>query len=191
MTGDGTAGGPVIGTEQTGREPRSETARSVRTGIMLSGTVSDVVDGDTIKVVARGFETPVRLIGIDTPETRKPGTPVQCFGPEATARVERLLPIGQRVRLVTDVTQDTRDRYGRLLAYVYRAGAGTSVNYSLVASGHAKVYVYRRTAPFTHVASFRRAEMHARRAKRGLWGPPCDGDTSTPAPTARQIATRA
>ena len=59
------------------------------------------------------------LIGIDTPETVKPGTPVQCFGPEASARTKALLPPGTAVRLERDV--EARDRYGRLLAYVYRA----------------------------------------------------------------------
>ncbi len=81
-----------------------------------------MVDSDTIKVVVRGFETPVRLIGIDTPETHHPSKPVQCFGPAASARTARLLPIGQRVRLETDPTQDTRDRYARLLAYVFKPG---------------------------------------------------------------------
>jgi micrococcal nuclease len=157
-------------------------------GVTLTGTVSTVVDGDTIKVVSRGFETPVRLIGIDTPETRKPGTPVQCWGPEATARTKRLLPAGRRVRLVTDPTQDTRDRYGRLLAYVYRDGARTSVNRSLVLTGHAKLYVYRPSGPFLHVGSFRRAEVQARRARRGLWGPPCNGNTTKPAPQGRRPA---
>jgi micrococcal nuclease len=84
--------------------------------IELKGTVSSVVDGDTIKVISRGFETPVRLIGIDTPETRHPSEPVQCFGPAASARASRLLPVGQQVRLVSDPTQATRDRYGRFLA---------------------------------------------------------------------------
>lgn len=153
--------------------------------ITLRGTVSDVVDGDTIKVVARGFETPVRLIGIDTPETRAPGKPVQCFGPAAAARTKRLLATGQNVRLVTDPTQDNRDRYARLLAYVYkpgRSGATGSVNYSLVASGHAKVYVYAGVR-FEHAAAFFKAQNRARRAKRGLWGPPCRGNTRKPDPS--------
>ena len=90
--------------------------------LTLRGTVSDVVDGDTIKVVARGFETPVRLIGIDTPETRAPGKPVQCFGPAAAVRAKRLLPVGQKVRLVTDPTQDTRDRYARLEVHLDGGG---------------------------------------------------------------------
>jgi micrococcal nuclease len=119
-----------------------------RSPVVLTGTVSRVVDGDTVRVVTRGFETPVRLVGIDTPETRAPGEPVECFGPEATARARRLLPVGARVRLATDPTQDTRDRYGRLLAYVYRGADPVSVNLRLVRSGHARVYVYRPSRPF-------------------------------------------
>jgi micrococcal nuclease len=154
----------------------------------LRGTVSDVVDGDTIKVVARGFETPVRLIGIDTPETRAPGTPVQCFGPAASRRTKRLLPIGLTVHLVTDPTQAVRDRYGRLLAYVYpprRKGPTGSVNYALVASGHAKVYVYGGVR-FRNAVPFFKAQHRARKAKRGLWGPPCRGDTTKPDPSPQR-----
>ena len=90
--------------------------------VTLEGTVSEVVDGDTIKVVSRGFETPVRLVGIDTPETRHPGKPVQCYGPQASAMTTRLLPVGQKVIVRSDPTQDTRDRYGRFLGYVFKAG---------------------------------------------------------------------
>lgn len=160
--------------------------------LTLRGYVSEVVDGDTIKVISRGFETPVRLIGIDTPETRAPGTPVQCFGPAATRRVTRLLPEGRRVTLVTDPTQDNRDRYGRLLAYVYTPGSrgpAGSVNWSLVRSGHAKVYVYGGER-FRHAVPFFRAQNRARRAKAGLWGPPCRGNTTEPDPSTRQPARR-
>jgi micrococcal nuclease len=163
------------------------TAVPSASAVQLSGTVSDVVDGDTIKVVSRGFETPVRLIGIDTPETRHPDKPVQCFGPAASARAKRLLPIGQRVTLVTDPTQDTRDRYGRLLAYVYRPGRSGprgSVNFALVATGYAKVYVYGGVR-FRHADAFFRAQSRARAAKTGLWGPPCRGNTTKPDPSVR------
>jgi micrococcal nuclease len=142
------------------------------------------VDGDTIHVTVRGFDTTVRLIGIDTPETKKPGTPVQCFGPAASERTERILAPGQAVRLVTDHTQDTRDRYGRLLAYVYRAGrsgATGSVNYALVATGHAKAYVYGGV-PFEYATPFLRAQSRARSAHKGLWGSPCRGSTTQPDP---------
>jgi micrococcal nuclease len=161
------------------------TAVPAASALTLRGTVSDVVDGDTIRVDVRGFETPVRLIGIDTPETRAPGTPVQCFGPAATARAKRLLPVGQRVRLVTDPTQATRDRYARLLAYVYTPGHGGStgsVNYSLVRSGHAKVYVYGGVR-FRFATPFSTAQNRARGARRGLWGPPCRGNTKKPDPS--------
>ncbi len=158
--------------------------------LTLSGTVSDVVDGDTVKVVVRGFETPVRLLGIDTPETRDPRKPVQCFGPQASARTARLLPVGRRVRLVTDPTQDERDRYARLLAYVYtpgKSGPRGSVNFTLVATGHAKVYVYGGER-FTHAVPFFRAQHRARKVRNGLWGPPCRGNTTKPDPTPRESA---
>ena len=68
----------------------------------------------------------VRLIGIDTPETKKPDTPIECFGPEATAFTTSLLPPGTALHLERDVV--ARDDYGRLLAYVYRGDDGTFVN---------------------------------------------------------------
>ena len=158
-----------------------------RKATVLDGTVSAVVDGDTIKVVSRGFETPVRLIGIDTPETVHPTKPVQCFGPAASAMTTRLLPVGQRVRLVTDPTQDTRDRYARLLAYVFtpgRSGPRGSVNFTLVNTGRAKVYVYGGVR-FQYTDAFLRAQGRARKAKTGLWGPPCNGNTTKPDPGTR------
>jgi micrococcal nuclease len=154
----------------------------------LVGTVSRSVDGDTIHVRARGFETTVRLIGIDTPETRAPGTPVQCFGRASSDRTARILAPGTAVRLETDPTQDVRDRYGRLLAYVYKtgkAGAAGSVNYALVSTGYAKVYVYGGS-PFRYAAPFQRAQSRARSGGLGLWGPPCRGDTARPEAVARR-----
>lgn len=155
--------------------------------VTLRGTVTAVVDGDTVKVEARGFETTVRLVGIDTPETRHPTAGVQCFGPRASAMTRRMLPRGIAVRLETDPSQDVRDRYGRLVAYVYtggRSGARGSVNFALVARGAAKVYVYGGT-PFRFTPTFRRGEAKARRAGNGLWGPPCRGDTTRRDPSWR------
>ena len=151
--------------------------------VTLDATIVRVVDGDTVVARSRGFDTPVRLLGIDTPETHRPATPVQCWGPEASARTARLLPPGTAVRLVTDPGQDTRDRYARLLAYVYRGDRATSVNLALVATGYARAYVYDRSRPFRYAAAYLRAESRARAARRGLWGPPCNGRTSAPAPS--------
>jgi micrococcal nuclease len=158
----------------------------------LDGTVASVVDGDTIKVRARGALTTVRLIGIDTPETRHPSKPVQCFGPAATKAAKRLLRPGQAVRLVTDPTQDTRDRYGRLLAYVYpkgKAGARGSVNFTLVAHGAAKVYVYGGV-PFRYARTYTAAQGRARTAGVGLWGGTCRGNTTKPDPSVARPAPR-
>ena len=155
----------------------------------LVGTISRNVDGDTVHVRVRGFETTVRLIGIDTPETVRPGTPVQCFGAAASERTARILAPGTAVRLETDPTQDTRDRYGRLLAYVYKRGPGGasgSVNYALVATGYARVYVYGGT-PFRYAAAFQRAQSRARSGGLGLWGPPCRGNTNRAAAPAVRL----
>jgi micrococcal nuclease len=75
---------------------------------VLRGTIDYVVDGDTVRIVSRGFQTTIRLIGIDTPETKRPGYPVQCGGPAASAETTRLLPVGLAVRVVSDPSQDIR-----------------------------------------------------------------------------------
>src|SRR3954454_14658699 len=82
------------------------------------GRVVRVVDGDTIHVRLGGREGTVCYIGVDTPESVKPGPPLQCFAKRASAYNERVVD-GERVRVVRDA--EARDRYGRLLAYVYRA----------------------------------------------------------------------
>lgn len=137
------------------------------------GVVTGVVDGDTIALGA----TRVRLIGIDTPETRDPRQPVQCFGPEAAARTKALLPVGTRVRLVYDVAR--LDRYGRTLAYVYRLGDGLFVNASLVAGG----FAVADTVPpnVAHAGELVALEREARLANRGLWGG-CPAEPAAPAP---------
>lgn len=134
-------------------------------GAGRSVRVDRVVDGDTIKVAtAQGIET-VRYIGMDTPETKKPGTPVQCFGKRASHENERLVR-GQRVRLV--VGAEPRDRYGRLLAYVYRERDGVFVNERLLAGGFARTLTI---APNDRYAPrFAAVQARARASGTGLWG---------------------
>jgi|tagenome__1003787_1003787.scaffolds.fasta_scaffold20401223_2 micrococcal nuclease len=124
--------------------------------------VERVVDGDTI--VVTGGER-VRFIGMDTPETKDPRKPVQCYGREASARTEQLLPPGTAVVLVYDV--DRTDRYGRTLAYVYRARDNLFVNASLVRDGYAMAL----TVPpdVAKADEFVRLAREAREADRGLW----------------------
>jgi micrococcal nuclease len=132
-------------------------------------TIASVVDGDTIRVHIAGRDERVRLVGIDTPESVKPGTPVQCFALAASARTKALLPKGTAVRLVRDVEE--RDQYGRLLAYVYRADDDLFVNLALAREGFAVAL----TVPpnVAHADEFVSAAREARENGRGLWGA-CD-----------------
>jgi micrococcal nuclease len=128
------------------------------------GQVVRVVDGDTIHVRVGGREETVRYIGVDTPESVKPGAPVECFAKKASAFNHRLVG-GEKVRLVPDA--EARDRYGRLLAYVYRVRDKRFVNASLIRRG----YAVPLTIPpnVAHVRQFRHLASAARRAGRGLW----------------------
>jgi micrococcal nuclease len=136
-----------------------------------SARVVAVVDGDTVRVRVRSGTEPVRLIGIDTPETHRRGTPVQCGGAQATARLRRLLHPGQAIVVVGDPTQDARDRYGRRLAYV-QLRSGRDVGATQVAAGWARVYVYDQ--PFRRLGRYRAASARARAAGRGVYRS-CDG----------------
>jgi micrococcal nuclease len=141
-----------------------------------------VTDGDTIKVRLRsGARRTVRLIGIDTPESRKPGVPVECGAKRATNRMTKLAfrrrggrRLGHRVRVTTDPTQDRVDGYGRLLAYVGRLSDGTDLGRSLIRAGWAMAYVYDST-PFQRLDRYSRTQRRAESAKRGVWGS-CGGD---------------
>ena len=145
--------------------PASSSGPTPSTVVAPNATVIDVADGDTIVVRVAGQRETVRLIGIDTPETKDPDEPVQCFGPEATEATEALLPRGTPVRLERDA--EPRDQYGRLLAYVYRTD-GTFVNLELAEQGLADVL---SIAPNTaHAGELRAAVDAARAAGRGLWG---------------------
>jgi micrococcal nuclease len=154
-----------------GSGPSSD--RSTDAGVGQA-SVTRVVDGDTIAVKVAGKTDKVRLIGIDTPESVKPGTPVQCFAREASDQTKHLLPAGTSVRLERDV--DGRDQYGRLLAYVYRTSDGLFVNLSLVRDGFAVPYTIPPNV--AHTDDFTRAAADARQADRGLWSR-CGDDIPT------------
>ncbi len=129
----------------------------------VDAVVTRVIDGDTIEVRIGGESEDVRYIGVDTPETVKPDTPVQCFGPRASAFNHRLVE-GRRVRLVFGA--ERRDAYGRLLAYVYLERR--FVNASLVRRGLARTLTIPPNDRFA--PRLRGLELRAARAGRGLWG---------------------
>lgn len=128
-------------------------------------TVTRVVDGDTIYISPPidGL-TDVRLIGVDTPETHKPGTPVQPYGPQASAFTTRMLQ-GKKVALETDV--EKVDLYGRLLAYVWTSPS-TMFNEVLLRQGYAQLATFPPNVKY--VDRFREDQAEARAARRGLWG---------------------
>jgi len=126
----------------------------------------EVVDGDTIDVAIDGHRERVRLIGIDTPETKKPDTAVQCYGPEATNFTTSLLPADTALHLERDIV--ARDDYGRMLAYVYLATDGTFVNLTIIRHGFARPLTI---APNSAHADEFVAEARAAEADDiGLWG---------------------
>ena len=137
----------------------------IRPDATVDATVTRIVDGDTVRVRIGNRAETVRYIGMDTPETVKPHTPVQCFGKAASAANRRLVD-GQRVRLRLD--SEPRDRYGRLLAYVYRRRDGLFVNAALVRDGFATLLTIPPNV--RHAGALRSLERRAQRQRRGLWG---------------------
>ena len=129
-------------------------------------SINHFVDGDTIAVNMNGKVETVRFVGIDTPETHKPNTPVQCYGPAAAAHTQSVIKAqGSKVRLEADSLSTNRDRYGRLLRYIYLPN-GTLLNEQLVQNGYAFYYPY---FPFTKSQQFQADEKAAMAAHKGLW----------------------
>ncbi len=148
-----------------------------RPGRRIKARIDHVVDGDTVRVRARHARRryyDVRLIGIDTPE--KYGGR-ECGSAGASRSMRMLARVGLRVTLVTDPSQDSFDRYGRLLAYLVRRRDGRDLGRAQISRGWAKVYVFER--PFRRVRGYRRAAHRAHRAGRGVWGR-CGGDFHHP-----------
>ncbi len=137
--------------------------------------VATVYDGDTIGINYQSKIEKVRLLGVDTPETKDPRKPVQCFGREASAFTKQLLE-GKSVRLAFDSTQGERDKYGRLLAYVYTTD-NIFVNQKLIEEGYAHEYTFQGN-PYQFQTEFQLAERSARVLQRGLWSDQtCQGVT--------------
>ena len=123
------------------------------------------MDGDTLDISIGGHEVTTRLIGIDTPETKKPGTPVECWGPEATAFLENLAPPGTALLVQRDV--EGRDHFGRLLAYVFRMADGLFINREIVKLGYAESLSIPPNT--THADDFEALAQRARQERLGLW----------------------
>lgn len=123
------------------------------------------VDGDTIKIMVGDKEETVRLIGIDTPESVDPRTTVECFGHEASNKMKELIK-DKNIYLVKDTGQPERDKYGRLLGYVFLED-GTFINEKMIKDGYAFEYTYN--IPYKYQKDFKSAESLARASDLGLW----------------------
>ena len=134
-------------------------------GKIADGKNAHVIDGDTVDIDIKGRTERVRLIGVNTPETKHPTKPIECFGPEASAYMTQLLPKGTTVRIERDV--EARDRYGRMLLYLYLGSDNLFINLDLVARGYGTPMSIE---PNTfHRNDFVRAAAQAEAANVGLW----------------------
>lgn len=145
------------------RVPVQKTITSAPQVAASDYTVTRTSDGDTIQVKMGDKTETVRFIGVDTPETHDPRKSVQCYGQQAAAKTKEWL-LGKQVRLETDPNDSDRDKYKRLLRYVYVGDM--LVNQELIKEGYAFTYV---VFPFTKIDDFRASEAEARAANRGLW----------------------
>jgi micrococcal nuclease len=137
-------------------------------------SVKKVIDGDTLEIERYGKAEKVRMIGIDTPETLDPRKPVQCFGKEASDKSKDLLS-GGRVRLEFDPIVGEKDKYNRLLAYVW--SDNELVNLKLIKEGYANEYTYRSQS-YKYQNEFKNAQTVAKESSIGLWSPQtCNGKT--------------
>lgn len=129
--------------------------------------ITDVIDGDTVKghfIKAAAATETVRLIGINAPETGGPYRTKECFGEEAKVHLQEVLS-NKTVTLTADSTQLDRDKYGRLLRYVFLGDV--NINEQMIADGFAHEYTYQ--VPYQYQKTFRAAQDAARTARKGLW----------------------
>jgi micrococcal nuclease len=170
-------------TSQTINNTETSNAENIATQQTISNSptpnqklfdVVKVVDGDTIDVSVNGTIERMRLIGINTPETVDPRKPVECFGVEASSKAKSLLG-GKKVVLESDSSQGEKDKYGRLLRYVFLED-GTNFNLTMIKEGYA--YEYTCNTPYKYQLEFKKAQKEAETNKAGLWGDTCNGKTT-------------
>ena len=138
-----------------------------------------VADGDTIHINYNGKDEKVRFIGLDTPEIKDPRKPIQCFGREASTKMTELAE-NKKVRLEFDKTQSERDKYGRLLAFVYGED-NKNLAYEMIRQGYGNEYTYNSN-PYKYQNEFKEAAHKAREENKGLWAEnTCAGDATKPA----------
>lgn len=152
----------VVATQSGWLNNLSQSAQQNQPGLY---SINHYVDGDTIAVNMNGSVETIRFIGVDTPETHKPNTPVQCFGPQAAAYTKAQISRFGKVRLSADPLDTNRDVYGRLLRYVYLPD-GTLLDEQIVRQGYGFAYL---DFPFSKKVQFASAQQAAQTTHAGLW----------------------
>lgn len=154
--------------------------------------VISVVDGDTIKVDIDGKIETIRIIGLNTPETVDPRKSVECFGKEASNKAKELL-LGKTVILEKDSSQGERDKYNRLLRYVFISD-GYDFGKTMIAEGYAYEYTYNSAYKYQKV--YKEAQVTAQSMQKGLWSPnacniPSISNSTTTTTTGKYYASSA
>ena len=152
-------GGLLVGNREAGK---------INIGLkptLTAEQVIRVIDGDTIKVLINNKEETIRLIGIDAPETVDPRKTVECFGKKASDKAKEILT-AKPITLESDPTQGDRDKYNRLLRYVFLNDL--NFNKFMISSGYAHEYTYQNN-PYRYQAEFKNAQRTAREENKGLW----------------------
>lgn len=144
--------------------------------------VLKVIDGDTVTIQMGDKKETVRMIGIDTPETNDTRTGVQCFGAEATAQLKKI--IGKRVAVEKDAGEGERDKYDRLLAYLFSEN-GVNLNRKMIEDGYAYEYTYDDA--YKYQKEFKAVEEVAKEEGRGLWAPDACPEPVTKVPAKKEV----
>lgn len=146
-------------------EAKGKYAELIHDGVLYH--VDHVLDGDTFVANISGHEVTVRLIGMDTPEVVDPRKPVQCYGPEASAKGKELLN-GKDIYIEKEKAKGDYDIYGRVLAYA-RFSDGFLYNKYMIEEGYAREYTFNKEK-YKYQSEFKEAQKQAQKEKKGLWG---------------------
>lgn len=174
-------GGPTEATLAESKTSEVNTNIEIQKGQTESATVVKVVDGDTMDFSINGKTERIRVIGINTPETVDPRKSVECFGQEASRQAKLYLETGMKVELEADPTQGERDKYQRLLRYVWTDDGTVDFGKVMISLGYAYEYTYN--TPYKYQSIYKQAQKEAEEGKKGLWAD--NACVSTPKPTAK------
>lgn len=158
--------GQVAGIAEENAAPKNPVQNS-ETDIKESAEFVRVVDGDTIEVVLNGKTEKVRIIGIDTPEVVDPRVVPECLGKEASEKANQIFANQKVLLLERDPSQQEKDRYGRLLRYVWLNDGTTDYGRLIISLGYASEYTY--DLPYKYQTTYKEEQQKAQELQVGLW----------------------